>query len=262
MSFNDRELNRFQSGISTRPSTDIFNSLRYPDPTIYMTFYEEWFDYDSAGITADTDPNWTGVQGGNGSVADVNGTPQAIGGVVQINSGALGGSGFEILKRNNFFSFELGLKAFIKFRLSLPNLGNGIDSEIAVGLGSAGFEFGDYENGIFWTKFGGSDNFGLGWRNNWAESQPEGQMDLENIPDVTEDGTFFELGIFWDGINSIWAAFDDATLERATVETGVTTDALPIGTPLAPSMYINNDDNAPFGLVNIDSVFTAVERSS
>lgn len=255
--FIDNEIIRFKNGVNNRPQGDIFNSMKQPDPTM---FSQHAFDFLTFNTVVTAQPAQT-IEGT--LTADVfNGTPaagsialfagtQGIGGRIICTTGASAGDDLFIHTLPPFVSFSPDKRLFFKVIGSLDEL---TDCTLNIGI----YDGSDPEapvNGVWFSKTGSDAFFDDVF---WTQGGNGDQMGLTNQPQLVA-GDDFEVSLYWNGANRIWAGINGAALGTADL---VGEDFPFVGTAgnLRPFVYLLTDVAAT-KRVDLDLIYWAQERT-
>lgn len=231
---------RFTNGIATVPKTAPLGMYGLPDPTEWITYFNDFHTY-TAG-------DWTVTEVGSGSRAltDVNG------GALLVTNASADNDRNELQKVGEGFLLASGKKAFFKARFKVSDA---TQSDFLIGLAVTdttlqGSVDGDgVTDGIFFNKDDGDANLDF----NVQKNTSTGQVRATAISTVVSD-TFLTVAWYFDGVSSVSYFVNDVQL--GTVDGSST--YLP-DTELTVSFAIQNGE-AVAKTMTVDYLFAALER--
>lgn len=228
----DPLVTRLQFGHTNVPVSDIFNSLRTSDPTIYNTLFDDFHVFTSA--------DW--------SVGGV-GTPTRAalagrGGLVRLGTTGTSGDNSWLQTANPTFQIVAGKKIFFSARVALDSAAlctTGIGLQIAV----ASNNFLTPVNGIFFRKPASVSTI------EFVSSAASTETTSGAIATLV-DATAVQLEFFYDGLTGLWGSV------AGSVVTRITPAALP--SVLMGLTLGGQAGSAVARTLDIDQVFIAQER--
>lgn len=231
---------RFQHGISTAHSRDPLNNFGLPDPSKYVSYFNDFIT--SSNYSATTEYILTQV----GGTVEV--TASAQHGLLTITTGATSNDhgflqlrGFPILPTS-------GKRIFFKTRLSVNVL---TSASIIAGLQNVDTTPLDFTDGIVFSRATTATT----WTAMSRKDATTGATQVTGLG-VLGANTFTTLGFYYDGRRSI--EFFIADKKVTTIDVGTTNAFLP-NTNLTPSFGIQTTE-AVAKILTMDYIFVACER--
>lgn len=231
---------RFPFGISTDTVNQTLGNFGLPDPTEWVTYFNDFTNY----VAGD----WTSTVIGTGAAAAGTGN----GGTVVLTNSAADNDGVQLQLTSTPFVPVAGKKAFFKARFKVSDA---TQSDLAIGLivvdtTILGATAGDgVTDGIFFQKDDGSTTLTVYCQ----KDTTTGQTSATATTLVAD--TYVVVGWAYDGKSSVEVFVNDVKV--ATLDGSST--YLPNATSLTPSFAILNGEAAAKSLT-VDYVFAAVER--
>lgn len=233
--FIDNQVTRYENGVTNRPVSDIFNSLKTMDPTRYHQYFED-FDYYTAA-------DWTVTEiGAGGTQALIDGD----GGILRITTDALDDDAVAMQKVGESFLLEVGKKAFFKSRLRVAKP---LESDFLIGLQVTDTTPFDATDGIYFQKDDGDANVDIICRQNATTGS------ITAVVTTVEANTFLELAWFYDGVDRLYYGYNGVVVGYLTVTSAT---FLP-DTELTVSFSFRNGE-AGATTMDVDYIFAAKER--
>lgn len=230
----DNTVTRFPNGITNVNVGDIFNSLRFPDPTQYHSFMED-FDYYNAA-------NWNVAVVGTGTAALIN----FQGGILTLLNSAADNDNVFLQKIGASFQPVVGKRSFFRARVALLDV---IESDIVAGLQVLGATPLDPTDGIYFLKPDGTAGLSFVVRKNATT----GSVAVANIASMVA-GVFVNLSWAYDGVDRVYYAVDDTVLGAVDGSSAYLPDTL-----LTPTFGVQNGQ-AVANSLGVDLIFAAQER--
>lgn len=228
----DNQITRFPAGVTNVPVSDIFNSLRMLDPTIYNSMFDDFHVF-------------TAAQWSVGGVGTPTRAVQAgLAGLVRLGTTAALNDNSWLQTANPTFQIIAGKELFFSARVQADSASlatTGIGLQIAV----ASNNFLTPANGIFFRKAAGGSTLEFVSRASSVETTSGAIATLV-------DATAYQLEFYYDGGTDLWGGINGAPLTRLSpaalpsVLMGLT-----IGVQAGSAVARNLD---------IDQVFIAQER--
>ena len=231
--FIDNQVTRYENGVTNRPVSDIFNSLRTMDPTRYHTLFEDFDFYVAA--------NWTVTETDAGATQALT---DADGGVLLITNSAGDDDLVGVQKIGESFLFEVGKKLFFKARLALNDA---TESDLAVGLLITDASPFDVTDGVFFLKADGAATVSFISEKNNAQVSSGAIASLE-------DAEMVDLAFFYDGVDRLYYSVNGAT--QGYINPGA---SFPDDEVLTVSFALANGE-AVAKTLSVDYIFAAKER--
>lgn len=235
MPFIDNQVTRFPDGVTNVGTSEITNSLKTFDPTLYHMYFED-FDYYVAG-------DWTVTETGTATQA----LTDADGGVLLITNSAADNDASFSQKVGESFLLETGKKLFFK---ALFAVSDATESDVVIGLQITDTAPLDVTDGIYFLKPDGQATFDFIVRQD-ATTGSESEEDVGTL----EDGEFMEVSFFYDGIDRVYYGVDGSVLGYLTA----TTSTFLPNTELTISFGVQNGE-AVAKTMSVDYIFVAKER--
>jgi hypothetical protein len=231
------QMARFAPGIGTVAENNILADFGLPDPTRWITHFE---DFTQGGFLA-TDWTTTAVGTGTTAITDANG-----GALLVTTSGASGDSRYaQKIGRNMLMA--VGKKAFFKARLSIDNV---LTSSMIVGLQLNDTTPKDATDGIYFFKSSANsvDFFA-------RRDATTGSRSATGVATMV-NATMMEFGWAYDGIDTVYYSIDGVV--RGGLNVAGTTPALPDAL-LSLSFGVETNAVATRAMT-VDYLFAAMER--
>jgi hypothetical protein len=188
MSFQDIGVTRWSGGVTNVSDTNIFNSLKEPDPTLYHSLNQDFDTFTVAQFSVG------GV--GTPTRAQVAG----LGGVVALGTSAADNDNSWLQTINPTFQIVAGKKIFFRARF---NVSDATQSDIALGLeiAVAANNFLTPVNGIFLRKDDDSTSIALVSRAASVET-------ISSTMGTIVTATNHVVSFFYDGVSTLFAQLD------------------------------------------------------
>lgn len=256
MSFVDNEVVRYKNGVTNRSQSDLFNSMKQPDPTIFSEAVFDFLTFNTVVPGAQPDQTIEGVWNvgtlfGTASAGSVNyfGGTQGVGGRVICQTGATLNDDISWSFGGRPFAFARNRQAFFK---AIVNLANVDEPLINIGVRNGGNNNAP-QTGVWWGKPAGVAAFDLN-TDRFGTSEALG---LTNQPTLVNDDDL-ELSFYYDGTDGLWGGINGSPLGRLEI----TEDNFPYmdtSGNLIPFIYIQNG-NAAAERLDLDLIYWATER--
>jgi hypothetical protein len=233
---------RFSGGVGNVGPTDLLNQMGQPDPTKFIT------DFDDFHIYLATD--WTVTN--TGAATEALSSAHGPGGVLLLTNAAADNDLCTIQRAVESFKFTSGKKLWFACRLKSTNAATEVtEQDIFVGLIITDTDLvGGITDGVYFSKpdgTAGTISF-ISTMNSTATTQ--------SAVGTFVDNTFIELGFYYDGGTALEVYVDNAKVATVTVALGTT---LVNDEELAVTFGIQNGTAAAKALA-IDYVFACQER--
>lgn len=236
MSFASLVVTRLAGGITNVDVDNIFNSLRYPDPTQYHQYFED-FDYYAAG-------NWTVTEtqaGATQALADGNG------GLILLQNSAANNDVNQIQKVGESFLPVAGKMLFLKARVKVDDA---TLAAFAVGLQVANADAtGAITDGIYFLKAAAATTIAAVVRKNATTGSTSANLTVAAVTD-----TFITLEMFYDGVDRLYYGANGNVLGYLVASSLFLPD-----TEIAPVICVKNGSGVARSLT-ADFLFVAQER--
>lgn len=229
----DTTVTRLPNGIGTRSIDDIFSDLKYPDPTRYHQFFDDFDRYAAA--------DWTVTETDSGATEALT---DGDGGLLLITNTAADNDLVSLQKVGESFKFAAGKKLFFKTRFKVSNA---TQSDIVIGLCITDTTPLDVTDGMFFIK--PDDDVVV----NFYSEKNNTQTGATSIASMADD-TFIELAFFWDGVSKCYYAVDGTVKGSITPGSNLCDDE-----DLTVTISLQNGSAAARTLT-VDYVFVAKER--
>ena len=226
---------RFTNGIGTATVTSTNGDYGMPDPTKWITYFNDFHEYVAGDWTITTTEAGSGAA--TEAVTDVQG-----GGLLVTNDDADNDADFFNLKGESF-KFVAGKKTFFKARFKVSDA---TQSDFVVGLQITDTTPLAVSDGVYFMKDDGDASLDLHVEKNGSDTTASA------ISTVADD-TFLIAGFYYDGKSAIKYYVDDVHLG-----TSVTTN-LPDDEELTVSFGIQNGAAAA-KTMTVDYMFVSQER--
>jgi|TARA_R110002167_G_scaffold258392_1_gene464985 hypothetical protein len=226
---------RFTNGIGTATVTSTNGDYGMPDPTKWITYFNDFHEYVAGDWTITTTEAGSGAA--TEAVTDVQG-----GGLLVTNDDADNDADFFNLKGESF-KFVAGKKTFFKARFKVSDA---TQSDFVVGLQITDTTPLAVSDGVYFMKDDGDASLDLHVEKNGSDTTASA------ISTVADD-TFLIAGFYYDGKSAIKYYVDDVHLG-----TSVTTN-LPDDEELTVSFGIQNGAAAA-KTMTVDYIFVSQER--
>ena len=226
---------RFTNGIGTATVTSTNGDYGMPDPTKWITYFNDFHEYVAGDWTITTTEAGSGAA--TEAVTDVQG-----GGLLVTNDDADNDADFFNLKGESF-KFVAGKKTFFKARFKVSDA---TQSDFVVGLQITDTTPLAVSDGVYFMKDDGDASLDLHVEKNGSDTTASA------ISTVADD-TFLIAGFYYDGKSAIKYYVDDVHLG-----TSVTTN-LPDDEELTVSFGIQNGAAAA-KTMTVDYIFVSHER--
>lgn len=226
---------RFTNGIGTAAVTSTNGDYGMPDPTKWITYFNDFHEYVAGDWTITT------TEAGSGSateaVTDVQG-----GGLLITNDDADNDADFFNLKGESF-KFVAGKKTFFKARFKVSDA---TQSDFVMGLQITDTTPLAVSDGVYFMKDDGDASLDF-------HVEKDGSDTTASAISTVSDDTFLIVGFYYDGKSAIKYYVDDSHLG-----TSVTTN-LPDDEELTVSFGIQNGAAAA-KTMTVDYIFVSQER--
>lgn len=228
----------FAGGISTARKTTPMGAYGLPDPTQWITFFDDFLRYVAGDWTITT----TQAGAGSSSVAltDING------GAILITNDDADNDNVFLQKTGEAFLLAAGKKAFFKCRFKVSDA---TQSDVVVGLQVTDTTPLDVTDGIYFLKADDAATYDFIVRKNAST----GSVSASAIGTLVSD-TFVELAWYFDGRGNVQYYIDG--VHKGTLDGSST--YLP-DTEICVSFGIQNGA-AAIKTMTVDYVFAALER--
>jgi hypothetical protein len=237
--FIDNQVTRFPGGVNNAAVDDIFNSLKYSDPTKQIQLMEDFLDYVPTA--------WTVTETQAGATQA---TASGLGGWLLLTNSAADNDINQIQKTFGSYLPAVGKKFFMNARFKLSDV---VESDFAIGIQNVNVDGTDLAvalDGIFFLKADGAATLALYSRQSNAAA---GTVNSGTIATLVND-TFVSLSCFWDGVDRLYYSVDGTTTGYITTTSLLIPDAL-----CAPIISLKNGE-AVAKTATIDRLFVALER--
>lgn len=228
----DLQVTRYERGVTNVPVSDIFNSLRSPDPTIYQSFFDDFHVFAAASYST----------GGVGTPTRA--ATAGLGGLVRLGNSAADNDNSWLQSANPTFQIVAGKKIFFSARVT-PSDATQSDFVAGLQIAVATNNFLTPVNGIFWRKSDDAATLELVSR---AASVETTSGAVATVVDATQ----YQLEFYYDGQADIWGAINGGPLTR------ISPAALP--SVLMGFTFGVQNGAAAAKTLDIDQVFVAQER--
>jgi|TARA_Y100000310_G_scaffold196353_1_gene196425 hypothetical protein len=226
---------RFTNGIGTATVTSTNGDYGMPDPTKWITYFNDFNEYVAGDWTITTTEDGSGAA--TEAVTDVQG-----GGLLVTNDDADNDADFFNLKGESF-KFVAGKKTFFKARFKVSDA---TQSDFVMGLQITDATPLAVSDGVFWLKDDGDTNL------DFHVEKDSSDTTASAVATVSDD-TFLIVGFYYDGKSAIKYYVDD--VHKGT---SVTTN-LPDDEELTVSFGIQNGAAAA-KTMTVDYIFVSQER--
>ena len=226
---------RFTNGIGTATVTSTNGDYGMPDPTKWITYFNDFNEYVAGDWTITTTEAGSGAA--TEALTDVQG-----GGLLVTNDDADNDADFFNLKGESF-KFVAGKKTFFKARFKVSDA---TQSDFVMGLQITDATPLAVSDGVFWLKDDGDTNL------DFHVEKDSSDTTASAVATVSDD-TFLIVGFYYDGKSAIKYYVDDVHLG-----TSVTTN-LPDDEELTVSFGIQNGAAAA-KTMTVDYIFVSQER--
>ena len=226
---------RFTNGIGTATVTSTNGDYGMPDPTKWITYFNDFHEYVAGDWTITTTEAGSGAA--TEAVTDVQG-----GGLLVTNDDADNDADFFNLKGESF-KFVAGKKTFFKARFKVSDA---TQSDFVVGLQITDTTPLAVSDGVYFMKDDGDASLDL-------HVEKDGSDTTASAISTVADDTFLIAGFYYDGKSAIKYYVDDVHLG-----TSVTTN-LPDDEELTVSFGIQNGAAAA-KTMTVDYIFVSQER--
>ena len=226
---------RFTNGIGTATVTSTNGDYGMPDPTKWITYFNDFNEYVAGDWTITTTEDGSGAA--TEAVTDVQG-----GGLLVTNDDADNDADFFNLKGESF-KFVAGKKTFFKARFKVSDA---TQSDFVMGLQITDTTPLAVSDGVFWLKDDGDTNL------DFHVEKDSSDTTASAVATVSDD-TFLIVGFYYDGKSAIKYYVDD--VHKGT---SVTTN-LPDDEELTVSFGIQNGAAAA-KTMTVDYIFVSQER--
>lgn len=228
----------FTGGISTARATAPLGAFGLPDPTAWVTYFDDFTEYLASDWTITT----TQAGAGSSSVA----LTDVSGGAILITNDAADDDNVFIQKTGEAFLLAAGKKAFFKTRFKVSDA---TQSDVVIGLQVTDTTPLDVTDGIYFLKADGAATFDAICRKNATT----GSTSASAVGSIANDA-FVELAWAFDGRGNVKYFIDG--VHKGTLDGSST--YLP-DTELCVSFGIQNGE-AVAKTMTVDFVFAALER--
>jgi len=226
---------RFTNGIGTATVTSTNGDYGMPDPTKWITYFNDFNEYVTGDWTITTTEAGSGAA--TEALTDVQG-----GGLLVTNDDADDDADFFNLKGESF-KFVAGKKTFFKARFKVSDA---TQSDFVVGLQITDTTPLAVSDGVYFMKDDGDASLDL-------HVEKDGSDTTASAISTVSDDTFLVVGFYYDGKSAIKYYVDDAHKG-----TSVTTN-LPDDEELTVSFGIQNGAAAA-KTMTVDYIFVSQER--
>ena len=227
---------RFPSGIATGAKKGVTASYPMPDPTKWVTYFNDFNEYVSGDWTITT------TEAGSGDATEAVSSTSAGGLLLITNDDADNDLDFFNLKVENF-KFASGKRTFFKSRFKVSDA---TQSDFVMGLQITDTTILAVSDGVYFMKDDGDASL------DFHVEKDSSDTTASAIATVSDD-TFLIAGFFYDGKSAIEYYVDDVKLG-----TSVTTN-LPDDEELTVSFGIQNGAAAA-KTMTVDYIFVSQER--
>jgi hypothetical protein len=228
----DPNVTRLPRGLTNVEASDIFNSLRQFDPNVYQQFFDDFHVFASASYST-------------GGVGTPTRAAQAgAGGLFRLGNSAADNDNSWIQQANPTFLLTAGKKTFFSARVT-PSDATQSDFVVGLQIAVASNNFLTPVNGLFVRKADDAATMVLVNRAASTETVSTGTA-------TAVDATSSLIQMFYDGIDSVWAA------HNGTIFGKVTPAALP-SVLMGWTIGVQNG-TAVAKTLDVDQVFVAQER--
>ena len=227
---------RFTSGVGTATKTSNTGYYGMPDPTKWITYFNDFTEYVSGDWTITT------TEAGSGAATESLASTSAGGLLLVTNDDADNDADFFNLK-TEAFKFVAGKKTFFKARFAVSDA---TQSDFVMGLQITDTTPLAVSDGVYFMKDDGDASLDF-------HVEKDGSDTTASAISTVSDDTFLIVGFFYDGKSAIEYYVDDVKLG-----TSVTTN-LPDDEELAVSFGIQNGAAAA-KTMTVDYIFVSQER--
>ena len=227
---------RFTSGVGTATKTSNTGYYGMPDPTKWITYFNDFTEYVSGDWTITT------TEAGSGAATEALASTSAGGLLLITNDDADNDLDFFNLK-TEAFKFVAGKKTFFKARFAVSDA---TQSDFVMGLQITDTTPLAVSDGVYFMKDDGDASLDF-------HVEKDGSDTTASAISTVSDDTFLIVGFFYDGKSAIEYYVDDVKLG-----TSVTTN-LPDDEELAVSFGIQNGAAAA-KTMTVDYIFVSQER--
>ena len=227
---------RFPSGIATGARKSNTSSYPMPDPTKWITYFNDFHEYVAGDWTITT------TEGGSGDATEAVSSTSAGGLLLITNDDADNDLDFFNLKVEGF-KFVSGKKTFYKARFKVSDA---TQSDFVMGLQITDTTILAVSDGVYFMKDDGDASLDF-------HVEKDGSDTTASAISTVSDDTFLIVGFFYDGKSAIEYYVDDVKLG-----TSVTTN-LPDDEELTVSFGIQNGAAAA-KTMTVDYIFVSQER--
>lgn len=231
------QMARFAPGIGTVAENNILADFGLPDPTRWISHFE---DFTQGGFLA-TDYTTTAVGTGTTAIGDGNG------GTLVVTTSAASGDSRYAQKIGRNMLLTTGKKAFFKARLALDNV---LTSSMIVGLQLNDTTPKDATDGIYFFK-NSANAVDFFVRSNATT----GSRSATGVATMVNN-VFMEFGWAWDGIDTVYYSIDGVV--RGSLLTTGAVNALPDAL-LSMSFGVETNTTV-LRTMTVDYLFAAEER--
>lgn len=236
MSLINNLITRFPNGVSNRNVDNIFNSLRFPDQTMYHQFYDDFDRYTAA--------NWVVTLIGTGT-ATLSSTVN--GGALVLTTTAANGDAVALQNAASGFTMTPGSPCFFKARVAIGP--EALADSFLIGLQVATTLPFVATDGIYFLKPAASTGLSFFVR----KDTTTGSNSVANIATVVA-ATFLYLEWYYDGVDRVYYGVNGVILGYLQADATYLPDAI-----LTPSFALVNGE-AVVKTLTVDFLFAANER--
>ena len=227
---------RFTSGVGTATKTSNTGYYGMPDPTKWITYFNDFTEYVSGDWTITT------TEAGSGAATEALASTSAGGLLLVTNDDADNDADFFNLK-TEAFKFVAGKKTFFKARFAVSDA---TQSDFVMGLQITDTTPLAVSDGVYFMKDDGDASLDF-------HVEKDGSDTTASAIATVSDATMLVAGFYYDGKSAIEYYVDDVKLG-----TSVTTN-LPDNEELAVSFGIQNGAAAA-KTMTVDYIFVSQER--